>query len=332
MERIKIFNGAKLKISIEKERATLFVCIGIALLFWFFVKLSQPYETSREVNVQYVLPEGKAFVNIPPSVVVTTLNGTGWDLFYDYLANSSPSIDFRVEEYPSKMIEPTQLENRLKKEIANTIKVTDTDEEYILLEYQDEYEKLLPVRFDGKISFSSGYDFKDSIKLEPDSVMVSGPVSLVQKLESWSTSFYESNDCRNTINVELPLMKPKQGQIIMNPATVNLNVEVEEYTQKTVYVPIVVKNATDSIRLSINNVKVDFVVGLSRFNEITKDDFIFEADFNGISLNDVNNVIPLSPSQIPNRLKALNFIPKSVEFFIVQKALKPVDLDSLNTE
>lgn len=328
----KIYQDKKITISPREDNEILMICIGISLVFWIVVKLSQSYSTERQILVSYNLPEGKAFIDIPPKQIVATLNGTGWDLFYDYMANASPVIDFNLEEYPSSMIEPTQLENKIKREISSKIEITDTDVEFIRLEYQEEYKKRVPIKFEGNITFLPGYSFKDSIKLEPDSVTVYGPISLVQDLKNWKTTQFEIVDCKNSVREELPLELAEQGQIILSPPKVILDFEVEEFTQKTVYVPIAVKNATDSVRLSINNVKVDFVVGISRFSKITKEDFGFEVDFKNIFSKDDNNVIPLFPTQIPDGLNAVNYFPKSVEFFIVQDGIDSTEVNpSKNT-
>lgn len=326
---IKKYRDGKLIITPRQDRATLMTCIGIALIFWFFVKLSQQYETEITVTVTYQLPDSQAFVNLPPDEITATLTGSGWDLFYEFIFNRSPSIDFIAEQFPSGMIEPTQITNRIKREIASEVKVTDTDEEFIILEFQNQFVKTLPIRLEHNIEFVSGYDLKNPIQIYPDSVTVTGPISLVRDLEFWSTDLFESKDLKVDLQEELNMKMPEQGEIRLNPPKTVLTVEVEEFTEKEVYVPVEIKNATDSIRLSSKTVRVNFEVGLSRFDSITKKDFHFEADFKNVSLNDENNVIPVNPRTFPEGIKHPNYFPKSVEFFIVQKGAEALNPDSL---
>ena len=46
----------------NSDRAILMSCIGIALVFWLLVKLSQSYKTTEDYEISYTLPEGKTFV------------------------------------------------------------------------------------------------------------------------------------------------------------------------------------------------------------------------------------------------------------------------------
>ena len=219
---IQKYKDGKLIITPRQDRATLMTCIGIALIFWFFVKLSQNYETERKVAVTYQLPEGQAFVNLPPDEITATLAGSGWDLFYEFLFNRSPSIDFIAEQFPSGMIEPTQITNRIRREVVSEVKVTDTDEEFIVLEFQNQFEKTVPIRLEQNIEFVTGYDLKKSFQIYPDSVKVTGPISLVRDLEFWPTELFEIKDLKTDLQQELTMKMPEQGEIRLNPPKIVL--------------------------------------------------------------------------------------------------------------
>ncbi len=307
------------------------VCIGIALIFWFFVKLSKPYETIREVNVQYMLPEGKAFVEVPPDIIKATLNGRGWDLFSDYITHSSPAISFDVSNYPSLTIDRTQLFNGIKQTFSSEVKIVAADIDFIIFNYQDEAKKKVPVVLVDSISFEPGYNLKDSVVIFPDSVLVYGPYSLINNLMEWPTAPFKRENLKTTIQEEWHLKLPEQGQITLSPPKVVLTIPVEEFTEKSVYVPVGIKNGRDSIRIFPSQIEVNFIIGVSHFNEITAEDFLIETDFKNIALNDVNNTLPIQFTKIPNGISGLNYNPKSIEFYIVQKAANLAQTDSLNT-
>lgn len=291
--------------------------------------MSQTYETIRDVGVQYNLPEGKAFVNLPPDLIKATLNGRGWDLFSDYLINSSPEISFDVSDYHSQTIDRTQLFNKIKENVSTEVKITAADVEFILFDYQNSQQKKVPVVLNDSIFFEPGYYYKDSIEIIPDSVTVYGPYSLIDSLESWPTAFYKREALKISIQEEWHLQPPTKGQIVLSPPKVVLNIPVEEYTEKALFVPVEVKNSKDSIRIFPPQIQVKFVVGVSRFNSYSAEDFKIETDFREVSLNDANNTIPVALNSIPKGISGITYTPKSVEFFIVQKALTPINQDSL---
>ena len=62
------------------------ICMGIALIFWIFIKLSQEYTAEKQVLFNFQIPSDKAFTKAPPNDLKVDLVGTGWDLMYDYFA------------------------------------------------------------------------------------------------------------------------------------------------------------------------------------------------------------------------------------------------------
>lgn len=292
--------------------------------------MSQTYETTREVNIHYRLPDGKAFVTLPPELIKATLNGRGWDLFSDFIAHPSPEISFEVEDFHSLTIDRTQLFARIKQAISSEVKITEADIDFILFNYQNSLQKKVPVVFEDSIAFAPGYYFQDSVGITPDSVLVYGPHSLVDSLTSWPTVLFKQEELKVSLQEEWPLQPPIQGQISLSPPKIVLDIPVEEYTEKSLFVPVVVKNGKDSIRIFPAQIQVKFVVGVSRFNSFNSEDFLIETDFKDVSLNDANNTIPLTFNKIPEGISGLNYTPKSVEFFIVQKTNNSTTTDTLN--
>jgi hypothetical protein len=89
---IKIRNK-KFQLKIREDRAILLICIGIALVFWLLVKLSQTYSTVRPVKFEFQIPENETLSNAPPEDMTVEIEGTGWDLMFDYF--SRPEIVLR---------------------------------------------------------------------------------------------------------------------------------------------------------------------------------------------------------------------------------------------
>ncbi|RMG77367.1 MAG: hypothetical protein D6714_19920 [Bacteroidetes bacterium] len=310
--------GKKLQITLSEDRVILMVCIGIATLFWFFVKMSQTYQTSRTVNALYTLEPDQAFLILPPAEIKAYFSGTGWDLFYSYLTNPNPVIQLDAGDYPSNMVEPTLLKAKIKKVYNDRIEILDTEPRYILLEYQKAAEKKVPVRFVGEVTFANGYNLRSPIEIEPDSVRIRGPYSLIEAINYWETAPCPALNLKTTTELECALKVPETGEIHRFPPKVKVVIPVEAFTQKTLIVPITIKNAKDSVRLSFDHVKVDFVVGMSRFKTLTRSDFEFAVDFENVETYQDNNTLPITPVRIPEGISGLNFVPKSVEFFIVQ--------------
>lgn len=327
MDSIKIFKDKKGEITIRKERAILIVCMIISSIFWFVVKMSKTYTTDRIVQINYELPEGKAFAELPPAEFEAQVEATGWNLMYDFFISDRPKVTFDLNTFPALTIERDQMVKRINEQMFKMLEVKDVSslsqrsfgKDYIVLDFEERFEKKLPVFFDGLPSFQPGYDYLDSVILTPDSVLVSGPFSLVENLTHWKTNLVEATDLKENFSQKVRLKAPEKGQVFLNPETVQVDIAVEEFTGNELFVPVTLKNQPDSIRIFPAKVQVQFVVGMTKFNQITADSFLLEADFQGIARNADNNTVPLSLIKQPKEVSGVNFSPKSVEFFIEEQ-------------
>lgn len=327
MDSIKLFKDKRAEFTIRKERAILIVCMIFSSIFWFVVKMSKTYTTDRIVEIDYTLPEGKAFAELPPNEFEAQVEGTGWNLMYDFFISKRPKIAFDLNTFPASTIERDQMVKRINEQMFKPLEVKDVSslaqrsfgKDYVILDYEERFEKKLPVFFDGSPSFELGYDYLDSVILTPDSVLVSGPFSLVENLTHWKTDWVEAADLKEDFTQVVDLKAPEKGQVFLTPESVQVDIAVEEFTENSLFVPVTLINHPDSIRIFPAKVQVQFVVGLSKFNQITADSFLLEVDFQGIARNAENNTVPLSLIKQPKEVNGVNFSPKSVEFFILEQ-------------
>jgi len=99
---------------------------------------------------------------------------------------------------------------------------------------------------------------------------------------------------------------------------VTVTLKVEQFTERSLFVPITIKNAPDSLKTFPERAKLSCVVGLSKYNDIDKNSFQLVADLKGIPLNTEKNTIPVLVTKQPDFVRAVNFQPRSVEFFFVE--------------
>ena len=97
------------------------------------------------------------------------------------------------------------------------------------------------------------------------------------------------------------------------------NDKSEQFTEKSLFLPVTVKNAPDSLKIFPNKVKTNFVIGLSQYDAISEKDFQLEVDLNGIPINQANNTAPISLIKQPAEVKNIRFSPKSVQFLFVKE-------------
>ena len=304
---------------LKSDRAILMTCISIALVFWLLVKLSQSFDTLHEVQINYELPEGKAFALVPPSKVEATLSGRGWDLLSYFFGKKQSEILLKLSNLENQTFSASQLKDRIRSGVSS-IDVINLDYDYISIKIENQAIKKIPIRLDKQVTFAEGIQLKGSPILQPDSLTLSGPSSAVSTLTEWFTQPLVLTDLKSDYSAALKLRAPLQeGPISIKPLEINVAIEIEQYTERSLFVPVSILNAPDSLKIFPQNIRVNCVVGLSQYNELSDSLFSLEADLKGIPLNTKNNTVPIQLTRSPDFVKNIHFSPHSVEFFIVKE-------------
>ncbi len=310
----------------NSDRAILMTCIGIALVFWLVVKLSQEYRTGATFSIQYQLPTGKTFISPPPRTLEATIKGTGWDLISNNLQKRERKILVELAELPSQAINSNLLIDKAQRQILADVQVTEVNFDFIFIQIENQSEKRIPVELVQDISYAEQIQLIDSLQLNPDSISITGPLSEVDSISSWPTELVELVEVNESGTHKIALQTPKNAQIHLSPAEVVLQVNVEQFTEKSLFVPVEILNAPDSLVIFPDKIKLSCITGLSHFNDIKSSSFKLVVDLQGIPLNTEKNTVPIQLRRQPSFARAINYQPKSVEFFFVETSLDSLSI------
>ena len=312
---------ATIRAFFKTDRGVFLISIGVAFLFWFVIKLSQKYEAKRIVEVSYELPDNRAYIALPPEKLDIVLEGQGWDLMMDYFNNRSRAIHFDLSASPLQNISNNQIRSKINEQItSNDIGIKEIEKDFITIETGENSRKKVPVTFQGGYTFAQNFQLRDALQLTPDSIWIGGPTTIVDEITEWPTVPLNLTDLRTTVRQPLALEIPSLAQLDLSSEVIRVEIPVEQYTEKSIFLPVVIKNAPDSFKVFPQTVKTHFVVGLSRYDSIGEKDFQLEVDLQGVPINQVNNTAPIILAKQPKVVKSVNFSPKSVKFLFVKEA------------
>ncbi len=304
--------------SFSSDRLVLGICIGLALILWLLVKLSEEFISTREVKIEYLLPDDRSFIETPPASVITTVKGSGWKLLSNYLDQEEAIIQFNLPARPSFTINGGILKNKIQQKLGK-LEIQDINYDYILLNMDGLDQKNLPIKLVTKLKFAPQHQLKSSIKFQPDSVNISGPPSLLDSLKEWPTEALEMTEIKNSFNTDLALISPINQELKLSEKIVNVSAEVEQNTQKDLFIKVQVLNGPDSLNIFPENIRISCIVGLSNYDRLSANDFVLEANFKDVSTNSNNNTLPVNLSLIPSFVKQVKLDKESVEYFLVKE-------------
>ena len=146
---------------------------------------------------------------------------------------------------------------------------------------------------------------------------ISGPASTVELIQQWKTDSLVLSDLRSDKTVAVALLKPPDELSLGTPQT-EVRINVEQFTEKSLFVPLTIRNGPDSLKIFPQQIKLTCVVGLSQYNEVTPRDFTVEVDLQNVPVSEDKNTAPIQLTQQPSFVKNVKFSPKSAEFYILQ--------------
>jgi len=316
MHLISIFNR-EIRVTLRKDRTELLICFFIAAVFWFMVKLSKNYETEVNFQFEYKVPENQAFVDKPPQEVRVTIGGTGWNLMNFSLFHRRQPLVFDLNELPLSVVEGRVVYDRIQAQLAESgLQVKTINLDYLGLKVENRVSKRLPVQLNYQITLEPQFDFTVPVKLTPDSVLVQGPFSLIDSLQSWPTDTGRIGPLKNDWTQVVPLSVSPKSSLELDVREVKLEVRVEPVVERVLFfVPITVVNAPERVRIFPPTVTVYCLVGMSAYSQLDASDFFVQADLKGVTAGSEQKTVPLNLVSHPDFVRNVRISPQSTEFF-----------------
>lgn len=297
----------------NREKAIAFsVALFFALCLWFIVNLSRDFNVTIEVPIILSnLPSDVTVSSDIPKTASVVLTGEGWDLISVY--TNPPRVLINAES------DDVNLAEQLRSQVGvfsnlNIIQVRPTQ---LIIEKERRISRKLPVRNRTNIQFADQFGLLSDPVLSPDSVTAIGAESVLDELEFWDTAetgFTNINESVNRI-VQLHSM----SGITLEPSTVILSMEVAEFTEAEIRVPIRTRNLPSGRAVSYNpsSITVRYDVPLQQFSE-AQGVRLFNAfvDYSLIEEDDLGTIAPdieIADNNYNVRLRS--FQPPRVSYF-----------------
>lgn len=305
----------------RSDQTVLAICVGISFFFWLLVKLSAEYDAEKDVRLDYRLPEAMAFTEAPPRQVVATIQGTGWNLLVEFLVGRHIRLEYQASAEDaafnlSRSRLRSDIADRLSSDHLLVLDVVNFDGLQLQLEARE--QRRVPVRPRHAFTYAPEHQPAEGTILEPDSVTITGPASELRTISSWPTDSLSvenlSSDYVGTVGLQEP-----PPTLSLQPDQVRVEQRVEQFTEKTLFVPVTIRNPpADSVRIFPDKVKLTCVVGLHRYDSLSSSEFTLVADLSTARLDAGKNTASLELVNRPNYVQRINLARRSVEFFLVE--------------
>jgi len=312
---------AILKLSATERRriSAFFTCLILALAAWIITVLSSPYSyTVKEIVTYKNAPVKRAFHSQQSDTVSVTVKGTGWQMLLSKIREANHYIKVDLSELDNQdfVVLSRQLATiNAEKAIHNQITAITPDTLYF--DFTNRSVKRVPVRLIKSIKYTSQFTQSGLSVIKPAYVTISGPSSLIDKIDVWYTDSLVLKNINEDVTTPLNLQVPAEGNISVYPKTVQVTIPVEEYTEKTLVLPVKLIGNVDyfDVKLFPQKVKVTFTTALSRYADIDEELFEAQADLN-LWRNYSVSTLPVKVIRMPAFCKLVSVEPNYVDFIV----------------
>lgn len=330
MSRLDTFNTTfksvrkKIKALLRRQRwneaLIFFFFVLLSLGFWMLQSLQQDYEIEFSIPVRYKnVPPDIAFTTTPPEAIRVKVKDKGSVLLNYTMGRTFAPIDITMKKKllnGELNVSRKEIESDIKKLLLATTTLQNFEPQSISLKYNPRKKKVVPVIFSGNIQTNAGF-FADSILINPAEVEVYGSAGLLDTLKFVRTKNIVIKNAQKAIAENISLEKINGAVIV--PEFVVLTAKIEEYTEKTLDIPVTCTDLPQNLTLRTfpSTVKVTCSIPLSLFKDLEENNFAIDIPYSKLEHN-TNGIIQLEISRKPDWVKQTTLSPEKIEFVLEQ--------------
>lgn len=300
---------------------TFLVFLVISALLWFLTKLTKEYTSQTTFTVTYTEVPVNKWVSTAEQQVKLSFVADGFvTLRHNLVRVQNRVIEIPLNEVPYRLeggntysYSSQYVAERAADWLgvpAGNVTVND-DKQFFNME--DLQSKELPVKVPLDVKTQRQYHVYGRPHVNPDQLTVYGPKNLLDTMTAVFTATLHAT------NVSEDLVQPLSvnfydGAIRSDVATVEVLVEIEQFTEIDVEVPV---KCTDSINLRFfpETMKVKCLVPIRDYASISGASFKVLADT--AQLHQLQPLLDIKLVQMPDNVQVLKTEPEQVEYLIV---------------
>lgn len=303
-----------------KEALIFFCFVLLAFGFWLLQSLQQEYETDLSIPLRYTnVPANIIFDSKLPDNLKVHVRDKGSALLNYTLGQKFRSITVNLEKLPIDtnryVISRNQLEEDIQKQILATTTAYSFEPQRIVLNYGLRKSKEVPVRFNGSIQTQNGFLVAGDIIISPSHVTVYASENILDSIQEVKTVFVEVKEGKKTLTKNTALENIDGANL--GTERVSVTIPIEEYTEKTLTVPVQIVNVPKKykIRTFPQMVEVFCNIPISKFEDLKEENLSIEVPFHKLEEN-VTGSFDIDLTRKPEWVKNYNINPGKVEFIL----------------
>ena len=311
------------KKSLSKEVSIFLIFLLISCFFWVLQSLQDVSEIEISIPVSYnEVPAHISITNELPKTIHVTLRDKGTNLYYYYRHRKDMIIHVDLLDWYRKdgivTIPASSFDSVVRSHLMSTTQLLSINPAKISVYFAEKATRTVPVHLNSRITLSQQYMLIDNPIVEPSSVSLYAPSSVLENVKKVETELLELESINKSIIATVKLL-PIDG-VVFSTKTVKVRLNVEEFTEGSLTIPVTGVNfpAGENLLSFPSSVKVTFFVALSAYSKVSAKDFTIAVDrANLLKSEKISQKVALTKS--PQNVRNLRIYPENVDCLIEKK-------------
>lgn len=306
-----------MKIRTPQNLSVIIISVIFSIIIWGSISLSSDYFAVIEVPLKIInIPKGFSSGSVMPDKILLKVKSKGWKLISMNVA--SPS-EFVVPMSVDSGLKFINLNNYLSENnwLSEGMQVMDIIPDTISFYIESITTKKLPIEANLNLNFKTGYGLASEIKFIPDSIMVSGPKSILKKMKSILTERKTYNNLSEKIVERIEVKKLRGFSYSADNLLMSLDVQAiidksfEEIPVKVLNVP-----PDREVVLIPNSITVSVLGGIEVLGKLSEYDFSASIEYSEVVVDSTGTVAP--EIDFPDNTQLIYIKPERLRYVITK--------------
>jgi hypothetical protein len=261
---------------LKKDLIIFLLFVGLTTIFWWGRTMSSPRDMVVAIPLVYNgLGQKVVCEQALPETLRVTIRDNGEQLRKIKTNNIHLDYDIRplVDEKDGVLtLSAEQLRPKIQDLLPGSTKIQRITPENFSSKFYVQADKVVPVEVVSDIQMATQYQMVGKASATPDSIVLFGSQEALDTIRLVKTKTVRAAQLRENIKETVQLELPKGVQAAQQ--TVDVVVNTEQFTEKTMTLPIKVKDIPEgmNIRLFPQSAELTLRVGISHFADIDASD------------------------------------------------------------
>jgi YbbR domain-containing protein len=177
-------------------------------------------------------------------------------------------------------------------------------------------ERVIPIQIKSDLTFKDLFRLKESIKVEPQTIVISGPKAVVEVFDAIGTKTLKLSDIDSDYSGKIEIEPLNHSEINYSLNSVNWEIKVEQFTEGKLKLPLSVDNVPKGyeIKLFPDEVTVNYLVSLDKFELVKTDMFSTNINFDSEYKR-----LPIELVRQADFVENVRISPSKIEYFLIKK-------------